>query len=297
MNNLIPNKSFYVGTANVYPPFKDGFYMEEYFLNYAISNKIFYDRNGRLYIPALWTNFQLEKWYVKYMRIMQNALNNWVTAHPSDKGYFTVVQHDDGPFLQLPHNTLVYGACTGQIPLPLIYENRQNTLVKMGESNRKSFSEREILCSFVGCLTHKVRNQCMDILSKVSGFNFTIPKKGWTLNVDKDSQEIFIEKTLNSKFALAPRGYGKSTFRFFEIFQLGCIPVYIWDDVEWLPYKDILDYTKFCISLNVSDINKLPEILAEINETQYDEMKAEYTKIKHMFELDYMAKYITELKT
>jgi hypothetical protein len=93
---------------------------------------------------------------------------------------------------------------------------------------------------------------------------------------------------------LAPRGYGKSSFRFFEIFQLGCIPIYVWDDVEWLPYKDILDYSKIYISLNVSDIHKLPEILAKIDETKYNEMKIEYDKMKHIFELEFMAKYITE---
>jgi hypothetical protein len=164
----------------------------------------------------------------------------------------------------------------------------------MGESNNKSFSEREILCSFVGCTTHKVRNKCVDILSKVAGFDFTIPEKGWTTAVEKPNQDIFIEKTLNSKFALAPRGYGKSSFRFFEIFQLGCIPVYVWDDVEWLPYKDILDYSKFCISVNESDIARLPEIFGQIDETKYNEMRAEYTKIKHMFELEFMCKYITE---
>jgi hypothetical protein len=293
MNNLIPDKAFYCGTTIVYPPFKDGFYMEEYFLNYAISTNTFYDRNGRLYIPALWTNFQLEPWFRTYGKTMQNALINFVETHPCEKGYFTVVQHDDGAFLHLPQNTLVYGACNGHIPLPLIYENKKNTLTELGQSNTKSFSEREILCSFVGCTTHKVRNQCVDILSKVPGFDFTIPERGWTLNVEKPNQDIFIKKTLNSKFALGPRGYGKSSFRFFEIFLLGCIPIYVWDDVEWLPYKDILDYSKFCISLNVSDINKLPEILAEIDETKYNEMKVEYAKIKHMFELDFMVKYIT----
>jgi hypothetical protein len=66
MNNLIPDKAFYLGTAVVYPPFKDGLYMEEYFLNYAISNNTFYDRDGRLYIPALWTNFQLAPWFRTY---------------------------------------------------------------------------------------------------------------------------------------------------------------------------------------------------------------------------------------
>lgn len=292
MNNLIPNKAFYVETTIVYPPFKDGFYMEEYFVNYAISNNTFYDRNGRLYIPALWTNFQLAQWFRTYGLTMQNALIDFVRNHPCEKGYFTVVQHDDGPFLQLPPNTLVYGACNGQIPLPLIYENKKNTLVKIGKSNMKSFSERQILCSFVGCKTHAVRNECIDILSKIPGFDFSVPEKGWKTDVSKPDQDVFIEKTINSKFALAPRGYGKSSFRFFEIFQLGCIPIYVWDDVEWLPYKDILDYSKFCISINASDIDELPQILQKIDETKYNEMIEEYAKIKHMFELEFMCRYI-----
>jgi hypothetical protein len=295
MNNLIliPNKAFYISTKIVYPPFKNGFYMEEYFLSYTITNNILYDKNGRLYIPALWTNFQLESWFSNYRQTMQNDLNNFVKTHPCENGYFTIVQHDDGPFLQLPENTIVYGACTGHIPLPLIYEDKHNTLINMGSSNTLSFNDRKILCSFVGCTTHKLRNKCVDILSIVPGFDFTIPDKGWTLSVEKGNQDIFIEKTLNSKFALAPRGYGKSSFRFFEIFQLGCIPIYVWDDVEWLPYKDILDYSKFCISINESHINILPELLSKIDESKYSEMMDEYQKIKHMFELDFMCKYIT----
>jgi hypothetical protein len=132
----------------------------------------------------------------------------------------------------------------------------------------------------------------VDILSTVPGFDFTIPANGWTLSVEKNNQDVFIEKTLHSKFALAPRGYGKSSFRFFEIFQLGGIPIYVWDDVEWLPYKDILDYSKFCISINESQLTILPELLGEIDEAKYSEMMDEYQKIKHMFELEFMCKYV-----
>jgi hypothetical protein len=293
MNNLIPNKAFYVVTSVVYPPFKNGFYLEEFFLHNALSSNTFYDKNGRLYIPALWTNFQLEPWFRNYRPIMQNDLNNFVKNHPCENGYFIIVQHDDGPFLKLPENTLVYGSCNGHIPLPLIYEDKQNTLIKLGSSNTLRFNDRTILCSFVGCTTHILRNKCVDILSIIPGFDFTIPNNGWTLSVEKGNQDVFIEKTLHSKFALAPRGYGKSSFRFFEILQLGCIPIYVWDDVEWLPYKDILDYSKFCISINESCINMLPELLIKIDESKYSEMMDEYRKIKHMFELDFMCKYIT----
>lgn len=291
MNNLVQNKLFYINTSIVYPPFKNGVYMEEYFLRYVYTNNRFYDNSGRLYIPALWTNFQLEPWFRRQQSNMQRAIVDFVKTHPNEKGYFTVVQHDDGPFLRLPPNTCIYGACTGNIPLPLIYEDESNTLVNLA-INAKSFSERTILCSFVGSTTHTVRNICIDKLSNQPGFDFTVPKSGWTLTVDKSNQSTFIDKTLNSKFALAPRGYGRSSFRFFEIFQLGCIPIYVWDDNEWLPYKGLIDYSKICISIHVSKIDTLPEILESIDEIAYTNMKLEYEKIKHMFTMEFMCKHI-----
>jgi hypothetical protein len=107
-----------------------------------------------------------------------------------------------------------------------------------------------------------------------------------------DLQQLFIDQTINSKFALAPRGYGRSSFRFFEIFKLGAIPVYIWDDNEWLPYKDIIDYDKICVTIHECELDILDEILLNINEKKYNNMLAEYSKIKHLFELEEMCRYI-----
>jgi len=39
-----------------------------------------------------------------------------------------------------------------------------------------------------------------------------------------------------SKFNLAPRGYGRSSFRYAEAVQMGRMPVFLWDDVPWIPY-------------------------------------------------------------
>jgi len=36
---------------------------------------------------------------------------------------------------------------------------------------------------------------------------------------------------------LAPRGYGRSSFRLTEAIQMGRVPVYVYDDMEWLPYR------------------------------------------------------------
>ena len=287
---FIPDMRFYGNQYCTYPPFKLGHYLEEFFFDYCVDYEKTRDKNGRLYIPALWTAMQIEGWFPEKKQELQQILDDFIMKHPNDAGYFTVVQHDDGVLFDLPPNTIVYGACSGNVKIPLIYQDRNQTL----ESQPKlTYQEKPILCSFVGTITHPIRQLCYDVLHTNPSYEFYM-KHNWTNNVDNPSQSLFIEKTRQSKFALAPRGYGRSSFRFFEIFQLGTIPIYIWDDVEWLPYTELLDYSKFCISIHENQIDELDTILSKIDETKYQEMWKEYEKIKHMFELDFMVKYILE---
>ena len=289
---FINNGLFYVNNSVTYPPFKNGYYLEEFFFEFMKSHNKILDKEGRLYIPALWTNFQIEDWF-KYKRSeMQESLNEYIKNNLSEKGYFTVVQHDDGPMLTLPNNTKVYGACSGNVPLPLIYEDKNETLLKIKNLTKVDYNKKTTLCSFVGTVTHPIRKKCIDQLNNISGFSF-IYKTSWSTDINKDSQTLFIETTLNSRFALAPRGYGRSSFRFFEILQLGVIPVYVWNDIEWLPYKDKIDYKKFCISIHEDEINNLPQILNNIKENTYNEMLANYEEIKDMFSLNNICEYIT----
>jgi hypothetical protein len=37
---------------------------------------------------------------------------------------------------------------------------------------------------------------------------------------------------------LAPRGYGRSSYRFAEIVQVGRIPVYMFNDFPWASYEE-----------------------------------------------------------
>ena len=36
---------------------------------------------------------------------------------------------------------------------------------------------------------------------------------------------------------LKPEGFGRGTFRLAEIIQIGRVPVMLYDDIPWLPYK------------------------------------------------------------
>ena len=277
---------FLCKNKDLYPPFKNGFYIEEYFLEKYNSTL---PKTNRLYIPFLWTNFQIEHWFQNKKNEMQEKLDEWVGENYSENGYFTLVQHDDGCLLKLPENTIVYGCCSGNIPIPLIYEDRKNILIS--KKIDKTFDEKKILCSFVGTLTHSLRNKMSDIFKNDSDF-FIEAETIWTPNVSIDKQNKFVEITCNSKFALCPRGYGRSSFRFFEVLKLGCIPIYIWDDIECLPYKDEINYNSFFVSLNIKDIGDLKNILLKIDNDKYNQMIQEYNKIKYMFTLDGVFDYI-----
>jgi hypothetical protein len=122
---MINHSLFYCKNKDTYPPFKNGLYLEEYFLKKVTTEGIDFKRK---YIPALWTNFQIEGWFESKKQEMQNSLNKWINDNPSENGYFTIVQYDDGPKLKLPKNTIIYGACSGNIPIPLIYQDINNTL-------------------------------------------------------------------------------------------------------------------------------------------------------------------------
>jgi hypothetical protein len=170
----------------------------------------------------------------------------------------------------------------------LIYEDNHFTLENKPP---KKFHEKEIFCSFVGTTTHNVRHKT--IAEFINNCNFKIIANNfWSPVVNQNNQEIFINTTINSKFALAPRGYGRSSFRFFEIFKLKTIPVYVWDDIEWLPFKEVIDYSRLCISINVKDIHTLESILKNITQEQYNSMLEYYNEIKQYFYLDGMTKLI-----
>lgn len=267
---LMPNMSL------IYPPFFNGNALENGIINELKKKNL----SGRICINVCWTEMILNK------RFLFSKLPNFLEFNNK---YYTIVQHDDGVPVKLPKNTIIFGSCTGNIPIPLIYEDRNHTLLKL---EKKAYSDKNILASFIGSDTHNVRKLMIRILQNKS--NILIVSDKWNPNVNKDRQQLFIETSLNSKFILCPRGYGRSSFRFFEAFQLGCVPVYIWDDIEWLPYKYKLDWSRLCVSINIKDIKNLYNILTSIDEHIYNQMIQYAKDSNHWFTYAGVADYIYE---
>jgi hypothetical protein len=261
--------------------------MEEFFYDYVLENKDKIDTDY-VYIPIFWTNLQNHPGFKSQKRNYEIILEAALKKYPIYTKFFTVVQHDDGPQLKLPLevNMLVFGACSGDIPLPLIYEDTNNTLLNIPSSTTS------YLASFVGSNTNSIRKALHDTLTSHATDIFLSVNELWTPTISKSASTQFIEKTIASKFCLAPRGYGRSSFRFFEAMLLDRVPVYFWDDKEWLPYKEHLDYSKFSISIHISQIVDTYEILKNISDETYLNMLTELRRVRHWFTLEGMSEYI-----
>jgi hypothetical protein len=289
MRILDLGKVFRQATSIVYPPFKHGRYMEEYAYEYFTTHAPTID-TPLVYLAAFWTNLQIHPAYdqhkANYQMLLDQAIAKELEAHPTTR-FFTVIQHDDGVTLRLPPGTIYFGGCTGDIPLPLIYEDTTNRLPIADASYA---GPKKHLASFVGSNTHHVRREMNAALAPHS--DIVCGLQGWTNQIGEPAMQHFVQTTLLSRFCLAPRGYGRSSFRFFEAMLLHRIPVYFWDDVEWLPYKDELDYSTFAVSIHRDQISKTYEILAAITPAQYDAMIQKGKEVAHRFTLEGMCEYI-----
>jgi hypothetical protein len=279
-----------------YPPFKQGLYLEEYIfraMSRCESSRAAVDHAGRRYLPFLWTNYQIEN---ENKTDRGSAVKLYMDAHPSPQ-YFAVVQHDDGitslsPF---PRNIHVYGACQGDTPIPLIYEDRTRTLLRQP---RVSVSNKSLLCSFVGSMTHYVRRRMFDEIMSGDAppADVYMKMKYWSPSVPSSEADEFLSTMRHSKFVLAPRGYGRQSFRFYEAFQVGSVPVYVHDTPVgtplWLPYQEEIDYEKICILIHVDDMPSLIPRLRAVTDIEYQRMLSAYAEVEDKFTLDYLYQYI-----
>ena len=245
-----------------YPPYHTGEYIEEYFFRRWNEENIQSDRE---YIDVFWTNNFCNSMFAgQQYENVQEQLDSVLSL---DGKYFTVSQFDDGPFEKFPEDTLIFSAGGNRegdniIPIPLICSPIPKELIPN--------KEKTILASFVGSRdTHPIR---MDMCNHLSGKEeYEISAGNWSTTVPMDNFKKFLDITCSSKFGLAPRGYGKSSFRMYEILQLGTVPVYI-SDVHYLPWTDELDWNDFCVPVNEDEIEDIDTILKSIDDVEYNKL-------------------------
>ena len=156
LDNNIISREFIVEVKDIYPPFLEGELFETYFYKYIKNNKTLLNRK---YINISWTNLYCNAQF-KGIPFNSEKLQKELDELPHDDKYFTIVQFDEGvKYHKLPPNTIVFGCCSGDIPIPLTYETTAFSGKKF-----KTWDEKIFLCSFLGQHTHNLRKQVFEYI-------------------------------------------------------------------------------------------------------------------------------------
>ena len=254
----------------VYPPYHQGDYLEDYFYNKFVKEN---PEVSRDYIAVSWTTL--------YCDNKTNELQPYLNTIPSTGKYFTISQHDDAPEHGLPPNTLCFSAGgnakgSNIIPIPLVCSKLPIQLVEN--------MPRKLLASFVGSNTHPIRMKMFEACK--TSTNIAMYMRESAPNINNSEFEIFVNVTANSKFALCPRGYGLNSFRLYEAMQLQTIPVIITND-RYLPWEDELNWEEFSVFIDEDQIPYIPEVLAGFSDEQVETMRTRLMEVyEEYFSLD-----------
>lgn len=251
-----------------YPPHNTGVGIEVGFGSYAEATAI---HTGAIYLPIYWTN----NYHAQGRRMGSSALQAVPAADayldmldPREQ-YFTITQGAEGIYETVPDNLFVFSSGgVGDEPIPLLCSPHPQLT-----------RSRDLLASFMGAF-----NPGAPVASDTPPRQSSSDRNGVGTRIRQKMREIFSavddcpmlpwledirpyrELTARSRFGLAPRGYGTTSFRLYEMFSMGAVPVYIYDDL-WLPYRDRLEWETFCVLCPESELLLLPERLLSIGDT------------------------------
>lgn len=185
--------------------------------------------------------------------------------------YVAVSQANNGlEFLHLadPNVVVLSAGGDGSIPIPLI----KGTLEYMPPP--ASFS---VNIGFYGSPEHGPRGKIISEMD--AAVKAEVPK--WVYFVGPHKR--WMEQMGSTAFNLAPRGFGRASFRLAEIIQLGRIPVYLYDDAPWAPYeRSALSVDHVGYKGKLGHLGELVRMLAaQSNATIYEKLRRVQTARPH----------------
>jgi hypothetical protein len=189
-----------------------------------------------------------------------------------DVMYFTVSQSDKGlEKVQLNHPNIlcISAGGYGHIPIPLIKSEVEYL------SPLKSYQYQTI---FFGNIKQHSRPEAFANIDK------TFPKYNISYKIGTYLSS-WTDALRNTRFPMAPRGFGRSSFRFSEIVQAGRCPIYIYDDYCWLPYQGTnISIETYGFAVRNSDtMEELAQKLVNISDDQYNKYIQKVKDIRYWF--------------
>ncbi|KAJ1440256.1 hypothetical protein B484DRAFT_153623 [Ochromonadaceae sp. CCMP2298] len=199
---------------------------------------------------------------------LNNALNGVLRPNVL---YLAISQGDAGlSFIGTSHpNILVMSAGGfGHIPIPLI----------KGELPLQPHPENfDFDLGFYGNPRQHPREEMLPFLRQRSG------EMGLKYNQAQGGD--WLHDMNRTKYNLAPRGYGRSSFRFAECIQMGRMPVFIYDDMPWIPFMSTnlsLETFGFVMRKSNDGQENLEQVLSAIKNTTEPEYRE---KLVHLLSI------------
>jgi hypothetical protein len=248
----------------IYPAHNSDFGVEQDFLNYLNTNRSMLvasdDKADYHYLPVFWTRWHLNHDYGRSgISDLQAIVDNAII---DDKKTFTVCQYDDGPSVNIGRATIFLSSrktAQGK-DIPLLC-NRHS---------KPWFVKKKYLASFAGRIsTHPIRSTMLQALSgrpDVCLRDCELPTKK------------FVQQLCESRAALAPRGYGGSSFRFFEAMQLGVPPI-LFGEMDTRPFKNYIPWEE--VSFYAKDERELVNTVNLMDTYDLDRMGKRASEIYH----------------
>jgi hypothetical protein len=223
-------------------------------------------RSAVAYVPVFWTDLYL---HTQSQRFTPGQFDRFQAAIrdlenrqlAEERCFFTVLEYDHPiwDWHDFPRNTAVFSAGGwGDIPIPLL--KGSPPFSNPAKDVFLSFVGRTDGASDVGGVRSRMRNELKDEALFTSG-------PGWRKVMGR------------STFSLCPRGLGPTSFRLYEALSVGSIPVYVWNEVQWLPYREQLDWSEFSLSLHVSELGRLRELKADYPPARIARMQARIAEL------------------
>lgn len=190
---------------------------------------------SRIYLPIMFTAYLKFHNYGNNNRAIKE-LQDYVNTLDKSLKYWAVCQYDDGTLIDWTGIDIIIFAsgCKGTYQISLSCQPHTFDF-----SNVK----RDILCSFVGRITHPIRKEIM----KLNGV------EGFYISEQHHTPYHYHNIMARSHFVIASRGYGASCFKIFEAIQNGAIPIYVSDEFL-IPHDE--PFKEYGMLMNVNNIDK-----------------------------------------
>ncbi len=270
-----------------------GPWIERHWINHFCCNRsVMRDFGGLVPLFVQWTDMSShtgDGWYhsIAFKRFFSMLRPNvlYVTVSQNDNGINNIRSHK----FPLPTETwnifVISAGGYGHMPIPLLIKELQVQPVP---------SVYPTFISFVGTMHSwsTVRHQMMKVVHDVTTRHGLIGKHY--------SGQEWLRVMNQSLLNLTPRGYGRSAFHIYETIQLGYIPVYIYNDHMWLPYKGSPSHlTSFGFAVHVNqfatwlddmatkqlNVEELRTIMLKYRESHYT-FKGVLQQLEYFFKQD-----------